>query len=299
MTFTHKVRPEQQGCTLLKNLCTRFRYRTEQEWEQRIQAGEFTVNQTPASADQMVQREDTVAWTLQDYSEDPVPAGSRILQQHEHWTAVYKAPGVPVHKTGRIFYNTLTALLQRSQPERLWIPLHRLDRDTSGLIFFAHDPELSRLQNQHSLIRSKKYLALVQGDSSALPAQCELPLAEKTGDPIRTRMHPVAAGEGRDCLTYFRHLRYEAAGNFSLVEAELATGRKHQIRAHLAALGHPIVQDPIYAGEGQVFLQHHKEPDASRQQCLHSWKAEFCINNHSTEVCCDILPPQFAAFVCD
>ena len=144
--------------------------------------------------------------------------------------------------------------------------VHRLDRDTSGLLMVARtDTAQASLQAQLKARRVKKtYLALVQGSVSAGAGRIEAPVGRDPGR--RTRM-AVTPG-GRPSTTGYR-VRERFAG-WTLLELDLVTGRTHQIRVHLEAIGHPVAGDPLY-GTGTS----RRGPAGLDRLFLHSWRLEL------------------------
>jgi 23S rRNA pseudouridine1911/1915/1917 synthase len=144
--------------------------------------------------------------------------------------------------------------------------VHRLDRDTSGLILVArNDRAQQSLMAQLKERRVKKtYLALVAGSPPAETGRIEAPIGR---DPRhRTRMAVVS--DGRAATTIYR-VR-EHFGDWTLLELDLLTGRTHQLRVHLSSIGHPIAGDPVYAsGEAR------RGPRGLARLFLHSWRIEF------------------------
>ena len=144
--------------------------------------------------------------------------------------------------------------------------VHRLDRDTSGLLMVARsDSAQASLQAQLKARRVKKtYLALVQGSVSAANGRIEAPVGRDPGR--RTRM--AVTPSGRPSTTGYR-VRERFAG-WTLLELDLVTGRTHQIRVHLEAIGHPVAGDPIY-GNGTS----RRGPAGLERLFLHSWRLEL------------------------
>ncbi len=192
-----------------------------------------------------------------------------IVFEHEHFLIISKPASLMVHRptaTSPAFTLVDWLSLQRSEFtafERHDRPgiVHRLDKDTSGLMIIARNPyaqaALSNLFKQRAI--SKTYLAVVEG------------LAPSSGtidfhinrDPLApTKMtHRYAAG--RDALTHYQVQRYFS--NTALVEARPVTGRTHQLRVHFAGLGHSIVGDVIYGKASKLI----------KRQALHAWKLSF------------------------
>jgi 23S rRNA pseudouridine1911/1915/1917 synthase len=177
-----------------------------------------------------------------------------------HLLIVDKAPGLVIHPARGHREGTLAQLLAGvaaggEDPERAGI-VHRLDRDTSGLLVVARSGEAHRLLQQALSERriEREYLALVEGRPPARTGTIEAPIGR---DPrVRTRM-AVGGNFPREARTHFT-LQSALAGH-SLLRLHLDTGRTHQIRVHLQAIGHPVVGDPEYGtagllGAGRQFL---------------------------------------------
>src|SRR4029079_13419886 len=142
----------------------------------------------------------------------------------------------------------------------------RLDRATSGLLMVARtDAAQASLQAQLKARRVKKtYLALVMGSVGAAVGRCEAPIGREPGH--RTRM--AVTPNGRPSITGYR-VRERFAG-WTLLELDLVTGRTHQIRVHLDAIGHPVAGDPVY-GTGTS----RRGPDGLERLFLHAWRLEL------------------------
>jgi RluA family pseudouridine synthase len=133
--------------------------------------------------------------------------------------------------------------------------VHRLDRETSGVMVFAKTGEAHRQLSQAFEKREvkKRYLAVAHGSPQWKETVCSLPLVPDGDKRHRTIVDKY---QGKKSLTRFRFLG--GTGNYTLLEALPETGRAHQIRAHLARLGHPVACDALYGGGGPVFLSSFK-----------------------------------------
>jgi 23S rRNA pseudouridine1911/1915/1917 synthase len=194
----------------------------------------------------------------------------------------------PGHSTGTL----VNALLARggveaygtvAGDERPGI-IHRLDRDTSGLIVIArNDRAQTALMAQLKARRVKKtYMALVHGSMAAEVGRIEAPIGR---DPKRFGRMTVISG-GRDSITGYR-VRERFAG-WTLLEVDLHTGRTHQIRVHLASIGQPIAGDPVYAPGAA-----RRGPEGLDRLFLHSWRVEFVSPSADKLVRAEAaLPPE-------
>jgi 23S rRNA pseudouridine955/2504/2580 synthase len=176
----------------------------------------------------------------------PAPGASpRILYEDDVLLALDKPSGLAVHGGSGVSVG-LIEQMRRERPNASFLELvHRLDRDTSGVLLLAK--KRAALVDLHAQLRAgsvrKVYLALVKGRWRAARRMIEAPL-HKYVLPGGERRVRVETGEGRFARTL---VSLKAAGaEFSLVEAELKTGRTHQIRVHLSHIGHPIAGDPKY-----------------------------------------------------
>ncbi len=251
----------------------------------------------------------TIAYTVPNYQEAEVDIGWKVLWSNDEIAAIHKPANLPVNRTTRNVYNTLIQLLRRESPWPNAHLLHRLDLETSGVILIAQNNEVARKFQPalSTLIKRKIYRAVVYGSPAwqTLEYQCDLSML--TGSAIRSQMHVVADGEGKRSTTRFKVLN--AFNGYSLIECELLTGRKHQIRAHLASLGHPIVGDKIYSLKGEMYLKRLEQPLVasdysllqSKHHLLHAY--EIRLNNIWEQGGADIsiqdqnLPNQWDGFI--
>jgi 23S rRNA pseudouridine1911/1915/1917 synthase len=197
----------------------------------------------------------------------PQAARFRIAYEDEHLLVVDKPAGLVVHparghREGTLAQQLAGRVAGGEDPERAGI-VHRLDRDTSGLLVVARSDEVhGKLQ---ALIQSRRlereYLALVEGRPPARTGTIEAPIGR---DPrVRTRM-AVGGNFPREARTRFT-LERTLAG-FSLLRLRLDTGRTHQIRVHLKSIGHPVAGDPEYGTAGLLGLE---------RQFLHATRLAF------------------------
>jgi len=186
--------------------------------------------------------------------EPAVPRHFEVLHADEALLAIAKPAGLPMHATARYHHNTLTALLREhfgsAATPRL---VHRLDRETSGIVLLARTraAEIALKRQLAQRRMHKAYLAIVHGDPGPT-GLIELPIGADGPSGIRVKRAVVA--EGLPSSTRF--VRLERRGAFSLVQAMPETGRQHQIRVHLAAVGAPVVGDKLYGPGPSCHLEY-------------------------------------------
>jgi 23S rRNA pseudouridine1911/1915/1917 synthase len=197
----------------------------------------------------------------------PAPApGLRIVHLDDDLAVVDKPARLVVHPapshSGPTLVSELGDLLGGGDPERPGI-VHRLDKDTSGLMVVARNAETLAALQQAVRERQveRRYLALAGGRLASRTGTIDAPIGRAS--KRRTRM-AVAGAASREARTHFEVL--ELLPRESYVEARLETGRTHQIRAHFAAIGHPLIGDPTYGGAERYGL---------RRQFLHSHRLAF------------------------
>jgi 23S rRNA pseudouridine1911/1915/1917 synthase len=221
---------------------------------------------------------------------EPELVDLRVAYEDEHLLVVDKPAGVVVHPAPGHSGGTLVhGLLEHGaaggeDPERPGI-VHRLDRDTSGLLVVARSEEAyERLQD---LVRRRElertYLALVRGRPQSWQGRIEAPIGRDRTDPTRQSLD---TDQPREAVTHFEV--EELLGRHALLRVRLETGRTHQIRVHLAAIGLPVLGDPVYgvpeARLGRQFLH------AARLAFTHPFTGER-VEIESP------LPPDLAAFL--
>ncbi len=227
-----------------------------------------------------------------------------ILYQDDQIIVVNKPPGVltiPDRHKPELF--NLQHFLNETYG-RVWV-VHRLDRETSGVLVFARQAGAHRdlsLQFEKRQVQ-KHYLALVDGLPTPREAEIDKPIGP----------HPGQAGKmaiirtGKPSISRYRVL--ESFRQFSLLEVEIMTGRTHQIRVHLAAIGHPLAVDPLYGkregfylsevkGQKYQLAKHKEERPLMSRNSLHAYKLSF--DHPATKKRMEIegpLPKDFGAVI--
>jgi 23S rRNA pseudouridine1911/1915/1917 synthase len=189
----------------------------------------------------------------------------RIAFEDEHLLVVDKPAGVvvhpsPGHATGTLVHG-LVGLTAGGDEERPGI-VHRLDRDTSGLLVVARSEEA--YEKLQELVRARelerRYKALVRGRPRSWTGRIEAPIGRDRHEPTR---HSLDTDTPREAVTHFEVERL--LDRHALLDVRLETGRTHQIRVHLAAIGLPVVGDPVYGISDELL----------KRQFLHAWRLAF------------------------
>jgi 23S rRNA pseudouridine1911/1915/1917 synthase len=199
---------------------------------------------------------------------EPEQMELRIAYEDEHLLVVDKPAGVvvhpaPGHATGTLVHGLVGhAAAGGDEPQRPGI-VHRLDRDTSGLLVVARSPEAHR--RLQSLLRrrdlKREYLALVVGRPRSRTGRIEAPIGRDRTNPLR---HSLDSANPRDAVTQFEV--EELLLRHALLRVSLETGRTHQIRVHLAAIDLPVAGDPTYGRPAELGLE---------RQFLHAARLAF------------------------
>ena len=195
----------------------------------------------------------------------PCPRHFVVIHEDARVRVIDKPALLPVHASAKFYFNTLTRVISERYPDEPEQQIvHRLDRETSGCLVIARDKEAAATLKQaweHKTSVDKQYLAVVRGTppwpatgEATLVLDSPLRLSQPT-DPTRlpnVRMLPDATG-----LAAITKVSVERAGaTYSLVRCHLITGRQHQIRAHLAHAGFPIVGDKLYGHGDDAFIRY-------------------------------------------
>jgi 23S rRNA pseudouridine1911/1915/1917 synthase len=250
------------GCRIDTFLARRFRSYTSWRMHRLVRAGQVTVNGEAADPKRRVFAGQTVTVRLIEPPDDLMPAEPiplTVLFEDEWLIVVDKPPGLIVHPCGESPRGTLTNAVQwhfdQTSPFKgLLKPgvVHRLDRDTSGVIVLAKDHLSHRMLSvefQRGRV-SKGYIALVEGVLAHDSGVIDLPIGRVNGCSSALMTTRADALDARPSRTAYEVI--ERLPNHTLVKARPRTGRLHQIRVHLAALGHPVVGDEYYAPHGEL-----------------------------------------------
>jgi 23S rRNA pseudouridine955/2504/2580 synthase len=270
-----------------------------------IRSGEVRVNKGRATADTRVETGDVVRLPpvrLSAASElkaaRPAPAREfPVLFEDEHLIAVDKPAGVAVHGGSGVSFGVIEQLRQARPAARFLELVHRLDRETSGILLVAKKRSaLTHLQDQfRERETGKTYLALVTGAWPPNRKVIDQPLHKYLLADGERRVKVVAKDDpdGMRSVTLVKVA--QRVGGYSLLEVTIKTGRTHQIRVHLASQGHPIVGDDKY---GDFELNKAFAREGLRRMFLHAWRLQFThpASGERVALVAD-LPPELKKFL--
>lgn len=245
-TYRERIGPDGDGFPALEWLCTHYDHSDESVWRERLLSGEVDVDGVVASPEQVIRQGQLLSWRRPPWDEPDVPLHYEVIHEDASLIAVAKPSGLPTMPAGGFLEHTLHAIVRRDRPGA--VALHRLGRATSGLVLFALGDEVRRRMHrafrEHEL--TKRYRALADGVASLDRYEIRTPIGP-VAHPLLGRLH-AASPDGRPSCS--RAVVRERQAGRTLFDVTIETGRPHQIRIHLASIGHPLAGDPLYGPGG-------------------------------------------------
>lgn len=257
-----------------------------------IEKGHVLVNGQPGKVRQVVRPGDVVMATPQVAPEDlaftPEPVAFDVMALTKHWVVVNKPVELVTHPGAGNWSGTLLNGLLYRFPELTQVPragiVHRLDKDTSGLMVVARTEiaQTSLVRQLQARSMGRQYIALAHGRMLA-KGTVDRPIGRDPRVPVRMAVErPVAP---KPAVTHYvcQRVGQYMETNVSQVLCRLETGRTHQIRVHLSSLGHPLLGDTLYGG---------RELGLAKRQMLHAWSLSFEDPESGETVTVEAQPPM-------
>ncbi|MBI5631569.1 MAG: RluA family pseudouridine synthase [Elusimicrobia bacterium] len=247
-----KVQDPQDGLRLDRYLTARLHRYSRNKVQELIESGQVFLRGRSAKASQRVSAGETIIIRYPRREEPPCPHQTlQVLYEDAEILAVNKPGDTLSHPTDKAHRNTVTSILRGQFPDLAPRLVHRLDRETSGVLVLAKSREAARALTEQfaAHVVKKEYWAIALGQISWAAKTVDIPVGREDLE-VKVRQK---AGSGQEARTEFERLAL--SDGFSLVKARPLTGRLHQIRVHLAHLGHPILGDKLYAGAGEYYMK--------------------------------------------
>lgn len=244
-----------------------FLFRSRTTWQNVIDAGKVLVNGRTVKPSFTLSEGDEVCYFRPESSEPQVNKNISVLWEKDGLVAFFKPSNLPMHEGGAYRRNTFLEVLRKDfGPE--WAPMHRLDRETSGIVLCSDQVSLrNQLSGDfyHKRI-SKRYTAFAIGETTREEWNVDQPIGEAKN--TRFRLKYGVEEDGMPSQTHFKVK--ERTSGFSFLEVSPRTGRTHQIRVHSSWSGLPLVGDKKYYPDESIYLEHcdHGFTENVRQACI-------------------------------
>jgi 23S rRNA pseudouridine1911/1915/1917 synthase len=260
--YTTIISSNDHGRTLLQHLASLYPHSTPQAWQQNLTSAEVTLNGVTATGGEPLTPGQTLIWNRPPWIEPDAPQHFEVLFDDPHLLAVNKPSGLPTLPGAGFLENTLLRLVQHQTPTAN--PVHRLGRATSGIVLFAKSPQAAaQLSADWNTPRIQKiYRALAQGIAQHDTYEILTPIglvphpligsvwaANANGKPSKSLAKVLS--RTADITSADTGTTATNKTGTTTFEVSLYSGRPHQIRIHLASIGHPLVGDPLYGFTGQ------------------------------------------------
>ncbi|WP_299408504.1 RluA family pseudouridine synthase [Acaryochloris sp. IP29b_bin.148] len=252
-TYHDQVDRSGAGLTLLDFYVQRYRHSSRAEWQERIEIGQVRVAGQHRSPQTVLEPGQRLTYHRPPWQEPDVPLSFDVLYQDADLLIINKPSGLPVLPGGGFLEHTLLYQLQKRFPQETPRPIHRLGRGTSGVMLVARSQQARAHLSQQMRDRQihKVYRALIGPEQVAAPLSDQFEITDAIGKVAYPGLGYVYAAtpSGRTAHSLCQVLQRRT--DSTLLSVTILTGRPHQIRIHLAAVGYPLIGDPLYVAGGQ------------------------------------------------
>ncbi len=304
MQLTSQVTAAFKRVPLVDYLATRFNYLPHDKWLERIAEGRFVVNGALGTADMIVTQGDVVVYDVPPFPQPDADFNYTVIYEDEWLVAVNKPSNLRVHGEGRFMMaNLIYQMREHGYPTVTTV--HRLDADTSGVVILAKDKKTAGFMGKQFEARTigKQYSALVNGIPSPAAGTIDRPIGKVENPAYVGRRIPrswVDAPKVKSATTHYETVEVFAAvptphaqaapRDYALLRLKPITGRTHQLRVHLAVIGHVIVGDRLYQLDDDDYVDWRENRDAPQyadwlgRHALHCSAMSF-MHPHTGEGC--------------
>ena len=244
------------GQSVIDYLTDRFTYRSREKWLEIIKQGNILINNKKIDENYLLKEKDNLSFVVPNYNEPDLDCNYHKVFENNNIIIVSKPANLPITSNHRFFKQNMTALIRADENLPDINPMHRIDRETSGLLIYLKkkfDAPQKLRKNPNLIMTEKYYLAIVKGNVESKTFSVNIPLKDAKVPPIGYKVVAAEKNEGKEASTDFYTLG--TANGYSLLLAKLNSGRKHQIRVHCSLSGFPIVGDKLYSYEGKYYLK--------------------------------------------
>lgn len=288
--YTTTIDSKHHGQTLLFHLASLYSHSSQEAWQQRLIDGEITLNDITATGSESIAAGDTLIWNRPPWIEPDAPQHFEVLFDDAHLLAVDKPSGLPTLPGSGFLENTLLSSVRRHTPNAS--PVHRLGRATSGIVLFAKTSQAaSNLEANWNTPKIQKiYRAVAENVAERDRYEIDTPIG-LVPHPRLGSVWAASAG-GKPSRSSAEVLaRTTRTTTFKI---GLHSGRPHQIRIHLASIGHPLVGDPLYGPSG-LPLEHLPGLPGDGGYLLHAQFLTFLHPISGMQIKLEAaLPPEFS-----
>ena len=249
--------------TMIAFLVRRFPYQKEDGWLKCLAAGEVKVNDRKTTPHRVLKSRDIVSYDRPRAKEPAVDDTYRIIYKDDWLVVVEKSGNLPISESGRYYRNTLINILKEREDFSELFAVHRLDKETSGVVVIARTKAVATILGQQFVERvpEKRYHAVLNGEFSMGEIMVTQPIKRNSSQQGKVRIRQVVDEEGKTSKTLFTAKKI--VSGLTLAEIKTFSGRTHQIRCHAEHIGHPILGDKLYGQSDDFFirlLNHETEP---------------------------------------
>jgi len=240
---------------LIQFLVRRFPYQTEDDWRNSILCNEVKVNNENVTPDFILKSRDIISYDRPREKEPPVDDSYEILYQDADIIAVNKNGNIPLSESGRYHRNNLIYILKEREGYSDLYAVHRLDKETSGVVLIARKKSVATLLGQQFVkhIPEKQYEGILVGEMKEKQVLVDKPIKKKPPEIAEVKIRQIVDPGGKPSKTLFTADR--VANGLTLAKIRTYTGRTHQIRCHAEYIGLPILGDKLYGQSDGFFVK--------------------------------------------
>lgn len=240
--------------TLIDFLVRRFPYQNREKWIKSIDSGALKLNHRKTTPAKILKSKDVISYERPRSDEPKIDTRYNILHLDESILVVEKNGNIPIAESGRYYRNTLINILKEREGYQELYAVHRLDKETSGVLLIARTKEIATKLGEQFVnqIPEKNYHAILKDELKEQSMMVDQPIRKCKQDESKIRIKQVVAENGKASKTLFS--AEKRSNGFTLASIKTFTGRTHQIRCHAEYIGHPIVGDKLYGQKDEDFL---------------------------------------------